>query len=131
MINTAEKARALVDEFRSPSLGIVLDGANLIREDRFGEMEVVFQTAVELLGDHLLMVHAKDIPIESGGSQAAGQGQPDWRSYFVSLQSVGFVGPIILHNLSPRRGDRESIICRKHMAGMFGGKGLIDVRIRV
>lgn len=105
VVDTAEKAKRLLDELGTSSLGIVLDAANLIRREKISEMSETIAVAVDILGDHILMAHAKDLPGEPGGSQAAGSGILDWETYCRSLQKIGFQGPLILHNLSPGEVD--------------------------
>jgi sugar phosphate isomerase/epimerase len=101
VIDSASKAKQLLDDLKSPAVGIILDGANLVPADRRGEMKEIFDRAVALLQEDLLMAHAKDIPEGPGGSQAAGRGLLDWEAYLSALQRGGFGGPIILHNLVP------------------------------
>jgi sugar phosphate isomerase/epimerase len=100
VVNSAEKARRLLDELRSPHLRIILDGANLFDEDNISQMREVLPRAFELLSEAMVMAHAKDIPDPKHKSQAAGRGLLDWPAYFGLLQEYRFQGPVILHNLS-------------------------------
>lgn len=101
VVDSAVKARTLLDEVKSPAMKIVLDGANLISPGDLGSMTRLLEEAVDLLAGDLIMAHAKDIPKSPGESQAAGRGLLDWETYFGALQRVGFDGPVILHNLTP------------------------------
>lgn len=99
VVNSAEKARFLLEELRSPHLRIILDGANLFDED-LSQMPEVLTRAFDLLSEYMVMAHAKDIPDRERKSQAAGQGLLDWPVYFQLLKTYRFDGPIVLHNLS-------------------------------
>ncbi|MCA9423617.1 MAG: sugar phosphate isomerase/epimerase [Candidatus Omnitrophica bacterium] len=121
VINSAEKARRLLDDLQSPALGIVLDGANLISPDRIARMGEILRGAVDLLADRLIMAHAKDIPKESEGSQAAGRGALDWETYLKALGEVSFEGPIILHNLSPDEVKESRKFVENHWRNLCEG----------
>ena len=106
VINSAAKARRLLDEMQSQQLKIIIDGANLFEPDELSNMREVIDEAVELLGPDIIMAHAKDIPIEqTDNSYAAGTGALDWQSYFQALAKIGFIGPIVLHNLKESQVD--------------------------
>lgn len=111
VIATAGRAKRLLDELRSPRLGIIMDGANLFDPQHLGDMRVTLTKAFELLGPDIVQIHAKDIPrprregpgkvIADQGSQAAGTGLLDWDLYFDLIAASGYDGPIVLHNLTP------------------------------
>jgi sugar phosphate isomerase/epimerase len=99
VIDSAARARWLIDEMQSPRLKIVLDPANLFeRATRSREREIVSQ-ACDLLADRIVMGHAKD-RCEDGRFAAAGQGVMDYPHYLKCLRSIGFTGPLVAHGLS-------------------------------
>jgi sugar phosphate isomerase/epimerase len=100
VVNSAEKARRLLDELRSPYLKIILDGANLFDDGQISDMREVLKRAFELLSEYMAMAHAKDIPDPEVKSQAAGRGLLVWPVYFELFRKHGFEGPVILHNLT-------------------------------
>ena len=93
VIDSAKKAKRLIDEIRSPVLKVVMDPANLFGGNDYTDMSSVLSSAFEQLGDHIALGHAKDTP-------APGLGKLDFHQYLALLKSVGFVGPLVLHNLS-------------------------------
>lgn len=102
VVDSAIKARMLLDEVKSKQLRIVLDGANLFHPDVLSDMTVVLQEAFDLLGPDIEIVHAKDIAADDAAKdQAAGTGMLDWPTYFRLMKNSGFDGPLILHNLKP------------------------------
>ena len=100
VVNSAERARRLLDEVRSPHLRIILDGANLFDEGHLSGMREVLTQAFELLSEDMVMAHAKDIADPEHKSQAAGRGLLEWPVYFELLKKYRFNGPVILHNLT-------------------------------
>lgn len=99
VINTAAKARRLLDDIRSPYLKIILDGANLF-EDATSEMASTLAEAFDLLAADAVLFHAKDLAIASRPSQAAGKGALDWDTYCRLIQTHCPLVPVILHNLA-------------------------------
>lgn len=99
VINSAQKARRLLDEFDSPCLKIVFDAANLLHAGNLSRMDFILQEAVDVLGSDIVMAHAKDFPAQEGGSAAAGKGLLNWDVYLRALASSGYDGPLVLHGL--------------------------------
>ena len=122
VIDSAVKARRLLDEVKSKQLRIVLDGANLFDPQRLGDMTAVLQEAFDLLGPDIEMVHAKDITgDETKKDQAAGTGKLDWPTYFRLMKSSGFDGPVLLHNLKPSQvATSIRFVCRASRALVSG-----------
>jgi len=108
VVNSALKARRLLDQLQTENLKIVIDGANLFKPDDLTNMSNVLTEAFDLLGPDIAMAHAKDITVDRTiKQQAAGTGQLDWKTYFQCLQQSGYDGPIVLHNLAPSQVDQS------------------------
>ncbi len=108
VVNSAAKARQLLDQMQSQHLKIVMDGANLFDPDDLVNMQSVLAEAFDLLGPDIAMVHAKDITDDpTKTQQAAGTGRLDWKTYFQCIVAVGYDGPIVLHNLSASQVDNS------------------------
>jgi sugar phosphate isomerase/epimerase len=99
VVNSAEKARRLIDEFGSSRLKIVLDAANLFETASIEDQRRVVSDAIDLLADRIAVVHAKD-RTPSGEFTTAGQGVLDYPHFLSHLKSAGFDGPIIAHGLA-------------------------------
>jgi sugar phosphate isomerase/epimerase len=98
VVVSAEKGRLLLDEMRSSRLKVVMDGANLFHEGELSYAREVLDTAFELLGEDIVIAHAKDVK-STGEVVAAGGGELDYDRYLENLRGVGFEGPVILHGL--------------------------------
>jgi sugar phosphate isomerase/epimerase len=98
VVDSAEKSRRLLDEIRSSLLKVVIDGANLFHEGELSYSREVLDTAFELLGEDIVIAHAKDVK-STGEVVAAGRGELDYDRYLENLRGVGFEGPVILHGL--------------------------------
>ena len=101
VVDSAEAARRLLDEVRSPRLGVIMDGANLFARGTLARMGEVLDRAFELLGPAIVVGHAKDLDADGrAGQLAAGQGVLDYDRYLALFRNVGFNGPLILHSLA-------------------------------
>lgn len=100
VVDSAVRARRLLDTFRSPCLKIVIDPANLFPSGTLPQMSRVLNEAFDLLGRDLVLAHAKDLKRDGeAGHAAAGTGVLDYDLYLRRLRDSGFEGPVILHGL--------------------------------
>src|ERR687897_3580222 len=99
VVDSAEKGRRLLDELRSPRLKVVMDAANLFDASdparRLSRSEEILERAFELLGEDLLLAHAKDVN-GSGEVVAVGKGDLDFDLYLNHLNEAGFSGPLVI-----------------------------------
>ena len=102
VVDSAQKGRRLLEEMRSPHLKVVMDAANLFdAEDRalsLSRSEEILYEAFELLGEDIVIAHAKDVRT-SGEIVAAGKGDLDYELYLKHLLKTGYDVPLILHGL--------------------------------
>lgn len=112
----ATLARALIDELAHPRLKIVLDPANIVASDRERPPAAVLDEAFALLGDRIVVAHAKDLDAE-GRFCAAGRGIVPWPRVVELLRGAGFAGPLILHSLTEDDADRAIAFIREQIAG--------------
>ena len=101
VVDSAKKARRLLDEIGSPHLKVAIDGANLFHAGELARMDEVLDRAFELLGKDVVMAHAKDLSHDGdAGDLPAGHGKLDYDRYLSLLHKYGFKGPLLLHSLS-------------------------------
>ena len=106
VIDTAAKARRLLDEMGSPRLKIIMDAANLFRAGDLARQPAVLNEAFDLLGPDIVLAHAKDLSHDGeAGHQAAGTGALDYDLYLKLLRDSGYAGPLILHSLTEAEVD--------------------------
>ena len=99
VVCNAQAARRLIGEIGSPRIRIVLDPANLFEVAGEAERRDIIERAVDLLGERIVMAHAKDRDAK-GNFVAAGTGVIDFRHFVGALKNAGFNGPLITHGLS-------------------------------
>lgn len=103
VIDRASKGRRLLDGISSAHLKVVMDGANLFHPgdlSRTSQAEV-FEEAFSLLGQDIVLAHAKDLTKDGeAGQLPAGKGALDYDLYLKGLKNIGFDGPLILHGLA-------------------------------
>ena len=101
VVDSALKARRLMDEIGSPHLKVTMDAANIFHAGELARMRDVLDQAFELVGKDIVLAHAKDLSHDGdAGHEAAGQGRLDYDRYLSLLHGCGFQGPILLHGLS-------------------------------
>lgn len=99
VVSDAAAGRRLLDELRSDRLKVVIDAANLVRPGELGRQRDTLPEAFALLGDELVLAHAKDVR-EDGSVVAAGRGGLDYALYVRLLRAAGYDGPLVLHGLA-------------------------------
>ena len=99
VVNSAAQARRLINDLKSPRLKIVLDPANLFETETIEEQRRIVSHALDLLGEHIAMAHAKD-RLPDGTFVAAGTGVLDYPHFIRTLMKTGFDGAIVTHGLS-------------------------------
>src|SRR2546421_9575691 len=103
VVSTAAKGHALLVAMQSPHLKVVIDPANLIVPGDERQMSQVLDEAFDLLGEYIVIAHAKDRGADDT-SRAAGEGILDYDQY-VRLLRAAFDGPFILHSLTEGQID--------------------------
>ncbi len=98
-VNSAAKARQLIDEMQSPRLKVIFDAANLFEAVAVDEQKSIVATSIDLLAEHIVMAHAKD-RMPDGAFTVAGQGCLDYGHYIACLKSIGFGGALVTHGLT-------------------------------
>lgn len=107
VICDARTAERLLKEVASPHLGIVLDAANLLTARSLAQQDEVMEEAAGLLGEKLLLAHAKDIASD-GSVVPAGAGAVHLGVFVKLLRSSGFDGALIGHGFAAQKGRAVS-----------------------
>jgi sugar phosphate isomerase/epimerase len=95
VVANAVLAGRILDEVRSPRLGIILDAANLVG-DRLSDQACVMDEAVDQLGEHIILAHAKDVD-RAGKVVATGAGAVDLHRFLRLLRSCGYDQAVVAH----------------------------------
>lgn len=116
-IDTAAKARRLLDEMDSPRLKIVMDAANLFHTGELSRMGEILEEAFDMLGRDIAIAHAKDLSRDGeAGHDAAGTGVLDYPYYIRLLRRYQFNGPLILHSLTEAQVPACVAFLRRQLA---------------
>jgi sugar phosphate isomerase/epimerase len=101
VVDSAKKARRMMDEVGSPYVKVTMDAANLFHAGELPHMSDVLDQAFALVGKDIVMAHAKDLSHDGdAGHEAAGHGKLDYDRYLSLLHAYGFKGPLLLHGLT-------------------------------
>jgi len=114
VVASAGHAARLLAELRSPRLRIVLDPANLFETAAPAERRRIVDEAVDLLGPHVAMAHAKDRDAE-GGFGAAGSGVVEFDRFLRRLHEGGFDGPLVAHGLAAEEAPAVAAFLREQL----------------
>ena len=121
VISSAARGRDLLRELDHPRLKVVMDAANIVATDRDRSPEAVLDEAFDLLGDHVVVAHGKDLGAD-GSFCAAGRGIVPWDHCLGPFRSIEFDGPIILHSLDEDEAGRAIGFMRDRLRQATGGK---------
>ncbi len=116
VINTAARGRALLDAMQSPHLKVIMDPANLIVSENKQQMHHILDEAFELLGEYIVLAHAKDIGPDNT-FRAAGSGILDYHYYLHHLEEATVEVPLIIHGLSEKQVDAAIGFLRERLQG--------------
>lgn len=106
VVDSAIKARRIIEQIGSPYLKVVMDGANIFHTGELPRMREMLDEAFALLGEHIAFAHAKDLDRDGeAGHLAAGKGLLDYDQYLSLLNDVDPNIPIVLHGLSEAEVD--------------------------
>jgi sugar phosphate isomerase/epimerase len=117
VVDSARKARRLLDEIGSPHLKVTIDPANLFHAGELPRMKEILDEAFALLGRDIVLAHAKDLDHDGeAGHKPAGQGVLDYDRYLALLRKYKFKGPLLLHGLSAEQVPGCMSFLRKKLA---------------
>ena len=123
VVDSASKARRLLDTVDSPSLKVLIDGANVFHAGELPRMREILEDAITLLGDDIVLAHAKDLSVDGdAGHEAAGTGLLDYDRYLALLRATGYAGPLILHSLTEEQ-VASSVAFLRHKGAQLGAAG--------
>jgi sugar phosphate isomerase/epimerase len=101
VVDSARKARQLLDEIGSSHLKVTIDPANIFHAGELPRMKEILEEAFALVGKDIALAHAKDLDHDGdAGHKAAGEGVLDYDLYLRLLRANRFNGPLLLHGLS-------------------------------
>lgn len=121
VVDSAGKARRLLDEIGSPHLKVTIDPANIFHTGELPRMKEILEEAFTLVGKDIVLAHAKDLDHDGdAGHKAAGEGLLDYELYLRLLRDYRFRGPLLLHGLSRAQVPGCVAFLRRKMAGAAG-----------
>jgi len=102
VVDSANKARRLMDEVGSSRLKVIMDGANIFHTGELAKVRAMLDEAFALVGNDIILAHGKDLDHDGeAGHVPAGKGLLDYDYYLRLMQQSGYDGAIILHGLKP------------------------------
>jgi sugar phosphate isomerase/epimerase len=104
VVDSARKARRIMDETGSPHLKVTLDPSNLFHTGELPRMKEILDEAFAMVGKDIVMTHAKDLDRDgAAGHLPAGKGKMDYAHFMRLLIAYKYKGPILLHGLTEQQ----------------------------
>jgi sugar phosphate isomerase/epimerase len=119
VVDSAVTAQQLLREVGSARLGVILDSANLLEPAYHttpASRLTVLQEAVDLLGERIVLVHAKDRAAD-GRFVAAGEGVVDFGAFFAALERAKVRAPVVTHDLPAAQAASAAAYLHASRAG--------------
>ena len=88
VVSTPQKMRLMLDTIASNNLQVVFDPVNLLSLENHHEQERVISESLELFGDRIAIIHAKDFVVEDGQIRSASAGLGNLRHDLVMKFAV-------------------------------------------
>ena len=106
VVDSASKARRLINQMGSPYLKVIMDPANIFHKGELVRVKEMIDEAFVLLGDYIAFGHAKDLDHDGeAGHLPAGKGLLDYTQYLTWMNGLDFDVAVILHGLSEEEVD--------------------------
>ena len=112
-----KRARQVLDAVASPNLQIIFDPVNLLDPDNLDRRDEVIDSAIELLGPDIAMIHLKDYVREDGKMKAVGCGLGEM-DYTRILKFAKERKPYIHATLENTKPDNAAF-CRDHILNRY------------
>jgi sugar phosphate isomerase/epimerase len=121
IIDSASKARTMIDTLKSDRIRIVLDPANLIEVEPAIVRGRIIEEAIDLLADRIVLAHAKD-RCADGSFATAGKGIIDFPHFIDCLARAGFNGHLITHGLSAEEAPGVATLLQRILNAQGGAQ---------
>lgn len=111
------RAKKVLDAVNSPNLQIILDPVNLLDISNYKEQEEIVQEAIDILGNHVAVVHIKDFIVEGNElkSVAAGTGSMNYHSLIRFIKKEKPFIHVTLENTTPD----NAVAARKYIQELW------------
>jgi len=101
IVDSAQKARALLDAFQSKHVKVLIDAANLLTLSNLPEQERTLRMAFDFLGEDIVAAHAKEFSANGTlGNAVLGSGVVDFALYTSLLRQLNRPISLIMHGFS-------------------------------
>ena len=74
IVYSPERARKVLDRIASPNLQIIFDPVNLLHPDNLDRRDEIIESAIDLLGKDIAIIHLKDYILDGGEMRCLGCG---------------------------------------------------------
>ncbi len=117
VVDSAQKARELLDALQSKHVKVLMDAANLLNLANLRQQDRVLRNAFDLLGEEIVVAHAKEFS-EDGtlGNAVLGSGVIDFPLYTSLLRKLGRPISIIMHGFAESEAPESAQFLKRELA---------------
>ncbi|MGE7602957.1 sugar phosphate isomerase/epimerase family protein [Peribacillus sp. NPDC097675] len=114
-IHSPKTMRRLIDAIRSPNLQVILDPVNLLTSETYKNQNIIIQEAFDLLGDHIVIIHAKDFTINDGELKIVpvGEGLLNYQKIFSLVKESKPAIPVLMESTKEKDMENSILYLRK------------------
>lgn len=108
-ISTPQKMRHILDIIRSNNLQVLFDPANLLPVDNIESQHQIVKDSLELFGDKVQILHAKDFVVEGNSKKTAviGKGVMDFKFILKHIKEYKPYVNILIEDTKPESMDES------------------------
>jgi len=115
---TADTLKDFLDQLALPNVGVNFDPANMILYDKGDPIE-----ALRTLAPYLKQCHIKDAtqttqPGTWGEEVQTGTGQVDWKSFFQTLDEIGYTGTFAIEREAGEQRVEDILAAKTYVCGL-------------
>ena len=116
VVNSAQKARALLDALQSNNVKVLIDAANLLTVENLSEQDRVLRDAFDLLGTDIVVAHAKEFSQDGKlGNARLGSGAVNFGLYTSLLRELGRPIALIMHGFGEKDAEESRRYCSDYL----------------
>lgn len=105
VINTPQKLARLIEDVDSDNIKVIFDPVNYLNIENYAMQDEIISDAFKLLGDKMVVLHAKDFCIENDKlfPQMPGEGMLNYKLIFEKIKEYNLDIPIICEEIDEEK----------------------------
>ena len=121
VINSARKARNVLDHFKDEHIKIIMDAANLLNMNNYNDQDTVIIEAFDLIGNDIIEAHAKNFNISDNKIKfvAPFNGKLNYELVIKLLNKYNYKGTFVMHALEENEVDKSIKYLKENFDALY------------